>query len=148
LTFSWTKTLWMYLYIIPSALFIWDVVDIKLSIASLCMTFLIVGIGHSVGLHRGIIHRSYNSSRTFRNITAYLFVLTGLGSPLVWLKLHYIRDYWQNREDTPRYFQYHHSILKDYWWYLHLSYQPKDLNRYDIPTQDLEDPWLNWLDKT
>ena len=44
--------------------------------------FLTVGIGHSVGLHRGVIHRSYRSSRMFRNVSIYLFVLTGMGSPL------------------------------------------------------------------
>ncbi|WP_276499415.1 acyl-CoA desaturase [Pontibacter litorisediminis] len=146
--FNWQKTAWLYLFLLPSIAFTWEAASWKLSLTSALLTFFIVGIGHSVGLHRGIIHRSYRCSRAFRNLTAYLFVLTGLGSPLAWLKLHYIRDYWQNRQDTPRYFQYHHSLWKDYWWYLHVSYHPADLERYAIPADDLEDPWLNWLDKT
>lgn len=148
LSFNWIKTGWMYLFMIPSVIYVWDAANVKLGILSFCLTFFIVGIGHSIGLHRGIIHKSYKTTKLFRNVMSYLFVLTGLGSPLAWLKLHYVRDYWQNRDDSPLYFQYHHSLLKDYWWYLHLSYIPQDLNRYEIPSEDLNDPWLNWLDKT
>ncbi len=146
--FNWRKTLWMYLFLIPSVILFWSAVSWQLSIASLVLTLLTVCLGHSIGLHRGIIHRSYQTSRFFRGVLAYLFVQTGLGSPIAWLKLHYIRDYWQNRQDSPRYFQYQHSLLQDYHWYLHLSFVPERLDRYNIPPEDLTDPWLNWLDKT
>ncbi|MCI5055164.1 MAG: acyl-CoA desaturase [Flavobacteriales bacterium] len=148
LAFCWKKSIWLYLFLLPSALFIWSAASLKLGVISFTMTFFIVCIGHSVGLHRGIIHKSYNSKRWFRNLTAYLFVQTGLGSPLAWLKLHYTRDYWQNRKDCPGYFQYHHSLITDYFWNLHLHYQPKSLDPFSIPEEDLKDPWLNWLDKT
>ena len=148
ITFSWKKTLWLYVILVPIFFIQWDQIDTLAIVLSATLLFLTVGIGHSVGLHRGVIHKSYTSPRTFRNVSMYLFVLTGMGSPLSWLKQHYFRDYWQNRDDCPRYFQYRHSILTDYWWNLHLQYTPNDLDRYQIPEQDLNDPWLRWLHKT
>ena len=107
-----------------------------------------MGLGHSIGLHRGVIHKTYTSSKTVRNVLLYLFVLTGLGSPLNWIKLHYYRDYWQNRVDCPPYFAYTHSLLTDFWWNLHLQFTAKNLERYNIPKEDLNDKWIIWLHKT
>lgn len=148
LSFSWKKSIWLYLFLIPSLIFFWDAFTFKLGLISLALMIITVSLGHSAGLHRGIIHRSYQTSRLLRGLLAYLDVHAGLGSPVEWIKLHYVRDYWQNQIEPPRYFQYHHSLATDYWWYLHLTYTPNKLDRYHIPDEDLHDPWLRWLDKT
>lgn len=148
LKFSWKKTLWMYIIILP--IFFIDINEItfKEVFVSSIITFLTVCLGHSVGLHRGVIHKTYKTSRFFKNILVYLFVLTGLGSPLSWLRLHYYRDYWQNKKNCPKYFDYEHSLFRDYWWNLHLSFSTNDNDYYAIPKKDLTDKWLIWLDKT
>ena len=146
--FDWKKSLWLYLFLVPSLIFIWPSLSLNLAIIAFALTFLTVSLGHSIGLHRGVIHRSYMTSRGVRGLLLYLFVQTGLGSPLAWLRLHYVRDYWQNQNDAPAYLKYDHSLMTDYWWYLHLSYRPSDLTKYHIPEEDLNDPWLRWLDKT
>ena len=139
ISFSWKKTFWLYLMLV--SIFFIDFQ--KVAALDICLvlilTLLSVGIGHSVGLHRGIIHKSYTSSRLFWNTSLLCFVITGLGSPLSWLKQHYFRDYWQNRKDCPKYFRYQHSLFQDYLWNLHLTFTPKDLGRYNIPTKDLKD---------
>lgn len=148
ISFSWKKIIWLYIMLL--SIFFIDFNQFRLEdlILNFILLFLSVGIGHSVGLHRGIIHKSYNTSKYFRYISLYLFIITGLGSPLSWLKQHYFRDYWQNRKDCPRYFQYKHSLTTDYWWNLHLSFIPKNLDRYNIPKEDLNDPIILWLNKT
>ncbi|GGI58322.1 fatty acid desaturase [Winogradskyella haliclonae] len=146
--FSWNKTFWLYIIVLP-IIFIDFYKFSSLDLAfNIFLLFATVGIGHSVGLHRGIIHKSYKTSKKFRQLSLYLFVLTGLGSPLNWLKQHYFRDYWQNRLDCPRYFQYKHSLLADFWWNLHLTFIPKDIKKYSIPNEDLNDPFVLWLHKT
>lgn len=145
---SWKKCLWLYLMLFPVFFIDFTILNWNDLLLNIVLLFLTVGIGHSVGLHRGIIHKSYKTNRRFRNLSLYLFVLTGLGSPLSWLKQHYYRDYWQNRMDCPRYFQYNHSLTTDYWWNLHLAFYPKDISQYSIPKQDLEDSAIIWLDKT
>lgn len=142
---SLSKTLWLYLVLIPILLIDFKNVNTKLSLFTALLTFLTVCLGHSVGLHRGVIHKTYTTSKWFQNTLLLLFVFTGLGSPKVWLKMHYYRDYWQNRLDCPKYFQYKHSLLTDYFWNLHLSFTPKNLDRYYIPNEDLQNKFINFL---
>ncbi|MBV7270287.1 fatty acid desaturase [Winogradskyella luteola] len=148
INFSWKKSIWLYLMLFPIIFIDYSLVSLSDVTLNIVLLFLTVGIGHSVGLHRGIIHKSYKTSKVFRNISLYLFVLTGLGSPLNWLKQHYYRDYWQNRLDCPKYFQYKHSLITDFYWNLHLTFIPKDINRYNIPKEDLNDSTILWLHKT
>jgi len=146
--FSITKTVWLYFILIPLIWIDFSKVTTQLILTTFIVTCLTVGLGHSIGLHRGVIHKTYKTSKQFRNILVYLFVLTGLGSPLNWIKLHYYRDYWQNRLDCPNYFAYKHSIVKDYWWNLHLQFTAKEIKRYGIPKEELNDKWIVWLHKT
>ena len=148
ITFDWKKSIWLYMMLIPILFINFSKIKAFDIYFNIIFTFLSVGFGHSVGLHRGIIHKSYTASKLFRKISLHLFVLTGLGSPLSWLKQHYFRDYWQNRKDCLRYFRYQHSLFTDYWWNLHLKFQPKELDRYNIPKEDLNDPLILWLHKT
>ena len=143
--FAWQKVTWMYLLFVSSFFINFEDLLLKDYVVNGILLVLTVGIGHSVGLHRGVIHRSYVASKLFRNISMYLFVLTGMGGPLNWLKQHYYRDYWQNRKDCPTYFRYQHNIMTDYWWNLHLTYTPNDMNCYEIPESDLNNSWLKHL---
>ncbi len=148
ITFNWKKSLWLYLMLTSIFLIDFSMITWSDIIINIILLFITVGIGHSVGLHRGIIHKSYSTSKRFRTFSLFAFILTGLGSPLSWLKQHYYRDYWQNRKDCPRYFQYQHSLFTDYWWNLHLTFSPKNINRYNIPEEDVNDSFILWLDKT
>ena len=148
LTPGWLKIVWLYLMLVPAL--VWGISSLssQRSLASALITVATVGFGHSIGLHRGIIHRSYRCARFTRGALAYLFVHTGLGGPLSWVRVHYFRDYWQNRLDCPAYFRYDHSIAKDYYWNLHFALKSGDIRRYEIPDEDLYDPWLAFLEKT
>jgi fatty-acid desaturase len=118
------------------------------SLASMGLMLLTVGLGHAVGLHRGIIHRAFQTSRFWRGVLAYLSVQAGVGGPISWLKSHYYRDYWQNQPASPAYFRYDHPIWQDFHWSHHLALHSVDDAVYDIPPADLHDPWLVWLEKT
>jgi fatty-acid desaturase len=118
------------------------------SLASMGLMLLTVGLGHAVGLHRGIIHRAFQTSRFWRGVLAYLSVQAGVGGPISWLKSHYYRDYWQNQPASPAYFRYDHPIWQDFHWNHHLALHSVDDAVYDIPPADLHDPWLVWLEKT
>ncbi len=148
ISFSWKKSIWLYCILLSICFIDFSLLQWRDFALNTILLFLTVGIGHSVGLHRGLIHKSYKTSNFFKNFSLFLFVFTGLGSPLSWLKQHYYRDYWQNRLDSPRYFQYKHSLITDYWWNLHLKFVPNDLDRYDIPKTDLASQMIKWLDKT
>lgn len=143
------KTIWLWGMAIPGlAVGIPSATPATL-VVSLALAFLTLCVGHSVGLHRGIIHRTYEARPIVRGALAYLFVLTGLGGPLSWARFHAVRDYWQNRADCPPYFAYRHSMARDFLWNLHLRFEPSD-DRTDhrLPPDVLGDPWLRFLERT
>jgi fatty-acid desaturase len=143
------KTIWLWGMAIPGL-----AVGIPAStpttlILSLALAFLTLCVGHSVGLHRGIIHRTYEAHPVVRGVLAYVSVLSGLGGPISWARLHAVRDLWQSRSDCPRYFAYDHSLARDFIWNLHLRFEPAD-DRADarLPPDVLRDPWLRFLERT
>lgn len=117
------KTLWLWgnggiaLYFFEPTLF-------SLSFTAL-LTFSTLCLGHSVGLHRGLIHQTYRFSRPMKLFFLTMSSLTGLGSPLTWVHIHAVRDYWQNRMDGPRYLSYEQNLLQDFVWNLHMRFVSK-----------------------
>jgi fatty-acid desaturase len=142
------KAIWLWGMAIPGLAGIPFATRATLAV-SLVLAFVTLCVGHSVGLHRGIIHRTYQASPAVRGALAYLFVLSGLGGPLSWARLHAVRDLWQNRADCPPYFAYRHSAARDFVWNLHLRFEPAD-DRAEarLPPDVLGDPWLRVLERT
>jgi fatty-acid desaturase len=143
------KIAWMWGMILAGAVAGLPAVDASLTMISLALTFLTLCLGHSVGLHRGWIHGSYEARPVVHALLAWLFVLTGLGGPLSWARLHAVRDYWQNQKPCPRYFAYSHGLIRDFFWNLHCRFEPADdraLAR--LPSGLLRDPWLRFLEAT
>jgi fatty-acid desaturase len=143
------KSVWLWGMAIPGLVFGLRALTPTRVALALGLAFLTLCVGHSVGLHRGIIHRSYVAHPLVRGAFAYAFVLSGLGGPIAWARLHAIRDYWQSRSDCPPYFAYTHSLARDFLWNLHLRFEPAD-DRCDtrLPADVLKDPWLRFLERT
>lgn len=148
--FSLEKTFWLYANMIFIFFINFQNVSFSSVLISMIISIFTISLGHSIGLHRGIIHKSYETSKTFRNIQLFLFVLTGMGSPLKWIKLHYVRDFWQNQKTCHPYLGYQHSLAKDYVWYLHYSYIPTkvELKNCGFPFETEDDKFIQFLDKT
>lgn len=112
-------------------------------------TALCLCLGHSVGLHRGLIHRTFRMHRTTARVLSWLATLTGIGPVLRLMGMHDIRDRWQNQDWAPAYYAYDHGWVRDFWWYLHCQHHPRpgDLEP-EIPADHAADPVLAWLDRT
>jgi len=147
--FAAGKTIWLWGMAIPGLILGIPAMTPTTLVVSLGLAFVTLCVGHSVGLHRGVIHRTYQAGPVVRGVLVYLFVLSGLGGPLSWARLHAVRDHWQNRADCPRYFAYGHSIARDFVWNLHLRFEPAD-DRADarLLPDILRDPWLRFLERT
>ncbi len=146
--FAPAKAAWLWTMIVIGAIGVIVATPSSLAIAAV-LHVLTLCFGHSVGLHRGIIHRSYQASPRVFGVLAYLAVLTGLGGPLTWIRLHGVRDHWQNQPDCPPYFGYRHSLARDFLWNLHYRFVATDA-RADrrLPDGLYADRWLQFLERT
>ena len=142
------KTAWLWTLIATGAVGVLVATPATLAVAG-ALHVITLCIGHSVGLHRGIIHRTYRAGPRLLGALAYLAVLTGLGGPLTWARLHAVRDHWQNQPACPAYFGYRHSLVRDFYWYLHCRFEPADARAEQrLPAGLLSDRWLGVLELT
>lgn len=82
------------------------------------LTVITLCFGHSLGMHRLMIHRSYECPLWVEYLFVYLGVLVGMAGPIGMLKQHDLRD-WAQRQSKCHDFLLHGSnILKDGWWQL------------------------------
>ena len=69
------------------------------NIAAICLglsfTYITLLLGHSVGMHRMMIHRSFKAVRWVRYSLLYLGTLVGIGGPSAVIKIHDTRDWAQ-----------------------------------------------------
>lgn len=85
--------------------------------------------GHSVGMHRRLIHSSFECPHWLEYLCVYLGTLVGMAGPLGMIRVHDYRDWAQRQTDCHDFFRHGRRLLHDGWWQLHcelvLSHPPK-----------------------
>ena len=82
------------------------------------LTAITLCFGHSLGMHRLLIHRSYECPRWMEYLFVYLGVLVGMAGPIGMLKQHDLRDWAQRRKQCHDFLLHGSKIIKDGWWQL------------------------------
>jgi fatty-acid desaturase len=75
--------------------------------------------GHSVGMHRRLIHESFECPLWLERICVYLGTLVGMAGPVGMIRIHDFRDWAQRQPQCHDYFCHRKSIWRDAWWQLH-----------------------------
>jgi len=82
-------------------------------------TVLVLLLGHSLGMHRKLIHDSYACPKWLEYLLVYFGVLVGLSGPLGLLRTHDLRDYAQRLPRCHDFLAHRRSAWVDFWWQLH-----------------------------
>jgi len=120
----------------PGAVLLW----LLISAATLCL-------GHSIGLHRLLIHRSLSAGPWVTRWLAWMGTLVGMAGPLGMVGLHDTRDWAQRQRVCHPYHAHRAPMWLDYWWQVHcrLHHARPPVFR---PEAELDDPWLRLLERT
>jgi len=97
-------------------------------------TALTLCAGHSVGVHRRLIHRAFRAPLWLERALVYLGVMIGLGGPIGLVRMHNTRDIQQNRPRCHDYFAHRRAPWIDYLWNLHCRFD------FDAPFDPRVDP--------
>lgn len=142
-----TKSLWissMYvLGIVGGALtFSWEAVLVFLisSAITLCL-------GHSLGMHRRLIHRSYACPLWLEYTFVYLGVLVGLAGPIGMIKTHDMRDWAQRQTRCHDYFAHQQPMWRDWFWQLHCDIKLKHAPDFLLEKHIQQDKFYRFLEK-
>lgn len=86
-------------------------------------TATVLLLGHSLGMHRKLIHDSYQCPKWLEYLLVYCGVLVGLSGPLGLLRAHELRDYAQRLHNCHGFLSHQQPFLLDGWWQLHCELQ-------------------------
>jgi fatty-acid desaturase len=85
----------------------------------LATTAVTVCLGHSLGMHRRLIHRSFDCPIFIERLFVYLGTLVGMAGPYGMMRQHDIRDWAQRKPHCHPYLAHRSSIWRDGFWQLH-----------------------------
>lgn len=104
-------------------------------------------LGHSVGFHRRLIHRSFACPLWLERILVWIGTCVGMSGPLWMVRSHDLRDWAQRRSDCHDYLAHRRSLLVDGWWQLHCRLELARPPAFD-PGRAGSDPFYRFLEAT
>ena len=100
--------------VLGSIHFSWGAVGVFLALSALTLC-----LGHSIGMHRLLIHEAFDSPAWLEKVLVYLGTLVGLGGPFMMMRTHDMRDWAQRQPRCHAFLSHRSGIVKDAWWQLH-----------------------------
>lgn len=122
------KSFWvscMYLSAIIGGIYTFSIENFLIFLITSAVTLC---FGHSLGMHRRLIHQSYQCPKWLEYLFVHFGIIVGLAGPFGMVKTHDTRDWAQRQSECHAYFSHESSFLKDGFWQLHcdvvLEYPP------------------------
>lgn len=113
------KSLWFTAMSAVAAVGGWWTFTWEAAIVACLLTIVTLCLGHSVGFHRLLIHRSFECPVWLEYGLVYLGVLVGMGGPRRMVYLHDIRDWSQRHANCHPFFIHSKPIWLDWFWQMH-----------------------------
>lgn len=117
-------------------------------LAAFVLLIVTLCLGHSVGMHRLLIHRAFETPRWLEYALVYMGTLVGMAGPIGMFRIHEIRDWQQNQPDCHSFAKHDVGFWQDALWQMHCEQvldRPPDLT---IEARVMEDPFYRWLEAT
>jgi fatty-acid desaturase len=113
----------------------------------LVTTATTVCLGHSLGMHRRLIHRSYDCPLWLERLFVYLGTMVGLAGPFGMIRQHDIRDWAQRKTECHPFLAHRNSFIRDGYWQLHCDLQLVHPPTLEMEPQVANDPFYQFLDR-
>jgi fatty-acid desaturase len=114
----------------------------------LVTTATTVCLGHSLGMHRRLIHRAYDCPPWLERLSVYLGTLVGMAGPYGMIRQHDIRDWAQRKPLCHAYLAHRSSFLRDGWWQLHCELQLAHPPELVVERRVAQDRFYQLIDRT
>ncbi len=112
------------------------------------LTYATLLLGHSVGMHRLLIHRSFACDRWLSNVLIYLGVVVGMAGPFGILRIHDVRDWAQRQPNCHPFFSHTRGIWIDAIWNLAFTFEFRHPPRFVLEDDLRRDAFLRFLERT
>jgi fatty-acid desaturase len=145
---DWPKLLWNFghiaaAFIFAPMFFSWDAL-----LLCIILTYNTLLFGHSIGMHRMMIHRSFTTPQYLEYVLIYIGTLVGVAGPFGILRVHDMRDWAQRQPVAHDYFTHRRSFLIDLLWQLSCKFEYADPPRFVIEDAKANDKFYQFLEST
>ncbi|MEQ1673072.1 MAG: acyl-CoA desaturase, partial [Hyphomicrobium sp.] len=110
-------------------------------------TALTVCFGHSLGMHRRLVHRSYDCPLWLERLFVYFGTLVGLAGPFGIIRQHDIRDWAQRKAECHPFLAHRNAMWKDGLWQLHCELRLENPPELEVEPQVAGDKFYIWLER-
>ena len=110
-------------------------------------TIFVLLLGHSVGMHRRLIHKSFACPLWLEHTFVYLGTLVGLGGPFAMIRTHDFRDWAQRQPHCHDYFAHRQSWAIDAVWQMHCDLKLTSPPRLTIEPDVAHDRFYRLIDR-
>ncbi|MCG7563100.1 acyl-CoA desaturase [Pseudoalteromonas sp. McH1-42] len=114
----------------------------------MALTGITLCLGHSLGMHRLLIHRSYECPLWMEYIFVYLGVLVGMAGPIGMLRQHDLRDWAQRQSKCHDYLLHGSNMIKDGWWQLNCDLKLKHPPTFNLEPRVSRNRFYQFLEST
>ena len=111
-------------------------------------TIVTLCAGHSVGMHRLLVHRSFSTRRWVEHVLVYLGTLVGMAGPIGMVRLHDMRDWAQRQPACHDLHANRLPLLRDAVLQMHARLVLAHPPRFAVEERITADPVFRWLDAT
>ena len=144
---DWPKALW------NGAMLLGSVAAIILAtwqsiLLFLCLTYLTLLIGHSVGMHRMMIHRTFKAKPWLARMLIYIGTVVGVSGPSGIIRIHDTRDWAQREPLCHDFFAHRRGLLRDLTWNLFYRFEFERAPKVILEPELAQDPFYRFLDAT
>ena len=114
----------------------------------LALTYATLLVGHSVGMHRMMIHRTFTAKPWLARTLIYLGTLVGVSGPSGIIRIHDTRDWAQREPKCHDFFAHRAGFWQDLAWNLFYRFNFAHPPRVTIERAIADDPFYRFLDAT
>jgi len=113
----------------------------------LVLTGASILLGHSVGFHRRLIHRSFQCPLWLERVLVWAGTAVGMSGPFWMIRTHDLRDWAQRQPHCHPYLAHRASMIVDAWWQLHCRLELDRPPAFDLGRVG-RDPFFRFLEST
>ena len=139
----WIGAMTMIGLIAGPLLFTWDAFVVFLIGCAITLC-----VGHSVGMHRRLIHNSFECPLWLEYLMVYAGVLVGMAGPFGLMHQHDLRDWAQRQPNCHDYLKHGRGFWRDAWWQLHCDLELDRAPRFRPEPRVANDRVYLWMERT